>query len=594
MASSERGRKIINALLLMVGVEFWLIGSRGEWIGPASLWIIAATLAAALIPPVRRMTCRILDQIDQIASFRWRWLIAICIAAASTVYFLFNAWQQGIGFYLAQHDEFSYLIQTRTLLTGRLWLPQPPLADFFETFHLIVHPVYASKYFIGTALLCAPGLALGLPYWLLPAIVAGMSVGVVFLLISRLSTPSGGMLGAVMLIASYLLRRAATLYMSFAPILLLITLALVVFLHWQEQRQPRGKLIWGAVLGVIVSFAAITRPVDALCFGIPLAIGVLWHLMTLPDRTARILNFAVIGLAAAPLLVLQAIVNRGVTGSVFDTPWAFYARQNDPYDGFTMSLPHGDVKPQTSLPQKLDFMREHSIAAVRQRREPGFMHRWINEDFQSDMAAMFSHPLLLCLVPIGLMASFRRCRLVLVAGAPLVILAYTLFAFPDVSYILITAPAGAVLVVGAIEALMHAWPRKAPFIRAWMAPCIVGLCVSRLPQVARHQIDSLFQPRELKTINQALETLPHKPAVVLFRYTSGVNNPEVEPVYNFDVAWPEDAPVIRAQDLGERNHEIFEYFSERSPARTFYLYDRADGTLRELGSATELAGKAQP
>ena len=95
-----------------------------------------------------------------------------------------------------------------------------------------------------------------------------------------------------------------------------------------------------------------------------------------------------------------------------------------------------------------------------------------------------------------------------------------------------------------------------------------------------------------QTVARALANLPHKPAVVLFHYSAEANVHE-EPVYNTDVAWPDDAPVIRAHDLGPRNVEIFRYYAARQPDRFFYRFDRADNSLKPLGYARDLAKQAQ-
>ena len=58
-----------------------------------------------------------------------------------------------------------------------------------------------------------------------------------------------------------------------------------------------------------------------------------------------------------------------------------------------------------------------------------------------------------------------------------------------------------------------------------------------------------------------------------------------EPVYNTDVAWPDDATVIRAHDLGERNRELIGYYARVSPGRWVYLYDKSTGELTNLGQA---------
>jgi hypothetical protein len=78
------------------------------------------------------------------------------------------------------------------------------------------------------------------------------------------------------------------------------------------------------------------------------------------------------------------------------------------------------------------------------------------------------------------------------------------------------------------------------------------------------------------------------PAVVLFRYHPASSFHE-EPVYNDDAARLNDNPIVRAHDLGERNAEIFRYYAEHQPNRTFYRFDRGDASLQRLGTAAELA-----
>ena len=93
----------------------------------------------------------------------------------------------------------------------------------------------------------------------------------------------------------------------------------------------------------------------------------------------------------------------------------------------------------------------------------------------------------------------------------------------------------------------------------------------------------------LSDIHAKLSHLEHTPAVVLFHYESGKADVHSEPVYNLDTVDPDDATVIRAQDLGTENWRIFDYYTRTQPNRFFYRYDRTTGSLTELGLAGRLA-----
>ncbi len=64
--------------------------------------------------------------------------------------------------------------------------------------------------------------------------------------------------------------------------------------------------------------------------------------------------------------------------------------------------------------------------------------------------------------------------------------------------------------------------------------------------------------------------------------------------YNLDVAWPDDAPVVKALDLGPRNVELARHYADRQPDRAFFRYDFADDSLTPLGTAEELAARVPP
>ena len=116
----------------------------------------------------------------------------------------------------------------------------------------------------------------------------------------------------------------------------------------------------------------------------------------------------------------------------------------------------------------------------------------------------------------------------------------------------------------------------------------------RAVQLFLHRLlaDERFHAEQLRTIDAKLASLPPAKLIVLFRFSPQRMSPD-EPVYNPDVLYPDNSPIIRAHDRGERNIELYRYYAERQPDRIVYLYDRADDSLTELGNVVELARRSR-
>jgi hypothetical protein len=201
------------------------------------------------------------------------------------------------------------------------------------------------------------------------------------------------------------------------------------------------------------------------------------------------------------------------------------------------------------------------------------------------------------LVVVGLAGLTNRRRVVLWATLPLFVMLYLFYTIFLEHYAIAVIPAVALSGVLAVPTLGNALPRFRATIVAGATMLIVATCVTSLWEINRwiappgKQIeDETFRSALLREVNvdlpQASDLI--KPAVVLFRYHAGDNYFE-EPVYNTDVAWPDDAPIIRAHDLGpQRDREIVDYYATKKPVREFYLFDaKGRNTVEDLGPSDD-------
>jgi hypothetical protein len=577
--------------LLVVGVAAWAWVERqaaGELGQPAlgvGWWaLLAAAVATGLLPPVRRVVAGLLDRIRN-PSPRTAERTALVIGLASAGYFIFTAVHQGRDLFPKTHDEGSYAIQMHMLARGRLWMPPHPLADFFDTFYVIVRPVYASQYFPGTALLYVPSVWLGWPTWLLPVIASGAIVGLVYRITTELVDGVAGALAALMTVALGWFRMLSILLFSQVPMLLLGLLAVWAWLRWRRHRRPG----WLVAVGALAGWGAITRPADALCYAVPVGVGIAYDLF---GRSARHWAVAAALLVAGglPFLLIQFRFNQGVTGSALKTPFQLYARRDFPQTEFGFPRYDPSVRPASSLPQKQALYEQWAVPFIKRHQPAELPRAWAKRWLPMAFGAALPARVLIIPFVVGLLGLTTAPRRVVWATLPLFFLAYVPHTFFLEHYSVAFAPAVLLGVVLGFRVLEETWPRHRAAIASASATAVVVLSLSSLHELNHNVDDETFHSPMLKFVNEQLPYLAglQRPAVVLFRWAEG-ENPIEEPVYNSDVAWPDDAPIIRAHDLGERNREIFEYYAKAQPERTFYRFDRKTKTLTPLGPAGVLA-----
>jgi hypothetical protein len=588
----SRAQKIIAILLLVLGLQIWLTIGHGHgidvfvfhWhrIGLIGAYPQALIWAAAiaLIPPARRFVFAQLQRMRDPSPAARAWS-AVAIAIASTCYLLWTGHYQHRDFIAKFHDEFMHLLQIQMLAHGHLWYPQHPLADFFESFHIFVKPVYASIYFPGTALAYVPIVWLRIPFWIATAIVSGASVGVLYRVVSEFLDGVCGALAALLLISLTMFRYLSLIVMSHSVMLLLGLTLIWAYLRWRKEH----SLAWAAAIGAIGGWAAITRPADALCYAIPIAVAMLAWLLQ-QRRGTFVRTVLVIVACAAPFIALQLALDRGVTGHWLLTPYRVYCDMFTPQMSFGFHRIDPNARPQTTLQQRIDYYRDFTVGAVAAHRPELVLRTWAQDRLPCIATFALPNPLLLILLPIGLMA-LRGRRWLLVGVLPIWIALYSFFAYVMPHYVVVIAPAVIFLVLLGMRALEQAWPRANQAIAVGCTIAIAGMCLRELPEFNHHVRDDPFNTPTMLA-NARLPSLIKRPAIVLFRYEPHTN-PHNEPVYNVDVPWPDDAPIIRAHDLGARNHELFDFYAARQPQREVYLFDRATGALHDLGNVAALA-----
>src|SRR5438876_5932282 len=198
-------RRVWVVVLITVGLAGWAWVERQATrdlsqpgLGLVRWLVVAGAVGLSLLAPARRRVNFLLERVRN-PSPRAAERAALAITLLSAGYFLSTALLQDRDLFPKTHDEGSYAIQMQMLARGRLWMPQHPLADFFDSFYVLVKPVYASQYFPGTALMYVPGVWLGWPTWVLPLLASGAIVGLVYRIITDMVDGADGALAAVLM-----------------------------------------------------------------------------------------------------------------------------------------------------------------------------------------------------------------------------------------------------------------------------------------------------------------------------------------------------------------------------------------------------------
>lgn len=552
-------------------------------VSPMGMAIGGATAVALYqLAPLRRGSLRVWRWFERLSrTGRNRFALGLCVAGCVILPMI--AMLAGRPVDMMWHDEFQFHLQSQLVARGKLWMPPHPLGEFFDTFYVLMEPKYAPQSFPGAAIMFAPTVWLSLPTWVMPVIAAAIGAGLTWRVLAEACGAGLALAGWVVLMSLPAYQGVATMYLAQMPVLVLCLGGVLAAMRF---RKTRGFGAAG-VMGILMGWSAITRPLDAACWGVVIVAMLLPMLST--TRIARLVSAAAVVIAcAAPLLCVQLVFNYAITGSVVKTPFAFYNERDQP----ALAFADGEASkrlPQSDIPQKQMFYQSFTMQFIKLDQHPSMTWRlkWQNR-LDILQPAWGGTVWMIPIACLGLLAIGTWNRLLLFSILPLFVAGYDTYPIFLAHYMTFALPGWVLLFSLAPVAVARAFPERSRLVvLCGSALVICGMAVgASIEKVSGERPNYVVQL--LQETNRIIAPV-QAPAILLFTPPRSGMDVHLEHVYNDDVAWPDDAPIIRAHDRGEENIRLYQYYAEHQPDRTVWRFDRTTGALTRLGNVRELA-----
>ena len=198
------------------------------------------------------------------------------------------------------HDEFSYLLAADTFAHGHLANPPHPMWTFFDTFHVLQQPTYASKYPPAQGAVLAVGQLLGSP-WIGVLLSMGAMCAAFLWMLQGWVPARWALLGSILVMMRFAF-RGYWIDSYWGGAVAAVGGALVMGALPRILRKQRARDAFLLVLGA--GILANSRPLEGCILCVPVAIFILYRLLKERGPSLRRLLLRAVLPAAAGLVAV--------------------------------------------------------------------------------------------------------------------------------------------------------------------------------------------------------------------------------------------------------------------------------------------------
>ncbi|MDO8670511.1 MAG: glycosyltransferase family 39 protein [Dehalococcoidia bacterium] len=214
-------------------------------------------------------------------------------------------------------DEDAFLFQAKVIATGRIFVPSPPLPQFFPTQFVIDRDGKRfGKYPPGYSAVLSLGVLAGQPRLVNP-LLGAISLIVIFLIGRELYSNLVGLLAAGLGVVSPFFLMQSGSYMSHPATLVFVALFVLFFV--KGSRSP--NLIFPILAGATLGMAYITRQLTTAGIAVPF---VLYGLVDLRRGWRSVRKYGLMSFVFAIFAGLLLLYNRELTGDPFLNPYELW------------------------------------------------------------------------------------------------------------------------------------------------------------------------------------------------------------------------------------------------------------------------------